>query len=277
MQTPNPDIPNILKTTPGVDARLSFGPAKPLLLFPVRLETRFFPQADGTVELRVRVYPDKVHIDSHETKLTEDEVSWGKHFWEQIWRTGTADEPSAEERRKAAWRQLAERFDPPRAAWIARELTPQNPLERSQTPIANDQPLPKAPVFKNVETKPEAWTQAPLARALPNQWIVLGYKNGSLVVNSTGLPISDPLAAGPDPSKSDQVDQFGLDEGMRWMVDFNTAEKAGMEFASSSAQELRLPASTFCLSWASGIHSMPPGTGHRNSFNSSMLIITRAA
>src|SRR5215216_5085352 len=246
MQTPNPDIPNIAKTTPGLDERLSFGPAKPLVLFPVRLETRFFPQADGTVELRVRVYPDKIHIDSHEAKLTEDEVIWGKHFWEQIWRTGTANEPAAEERRKAAWRQLADRFDPPRAAWIARELTPQNPQDRSQNPISNGQPLPKAPVFRTLETKPEAWTQAPQARALPNQWIVLGYKNGNLVVNTKGQPISDPLAAGPDPSKS-QVDQFGLDEGMKWMVDFNAAEKAGMGIRIKLTKEMAAAGFDFLL------------------------------
>lgn len=246
MQTPNPDIPNIPKTTPNTDVRLSFGPARPLLLFPVRLETRFFPQADGSVELRVRVYPDKVHIDSHEAKLTEDEVVWGKHYWEQIWRTGTADDPAAEERRKAAWRQLADRFDPPRAAWIAKQLTPQNPGDRSKTPIADGQPLPRSPVFRTLETKADAWTEAPLARALPNQWIVLGYKNGNLVVNQTGLPIADPLPAGPNP-KSDKVDQFGLDEGMKWMVDFATAEKAGMGIRIKLTKEIAAAGFEFLL------------------------------
>jgi hypothetical protein len=64
MHTPNPDIPNI-PNTPEVRMQLSFGPARPVVLFPVRLETRFFPLADGSSELRVRVYPDKIHIDSH--------------------------------------------------------------------------------------------------------------------------------------------------------------------------------------------------------------------
>ena len=79
-----PTFPN----TPEVGMPLSFGPARPLVLFPVRLETRFFPQADGSSELRVRVYPDKVHIDSHEPELTADELTWGQHFWEQTWRAG---------------------------------------------------------------------------------------------------------------------------------------------------------------------------------------------
>ena len=124
MPTPNPDIPNI-PNTPDVGTQLSFGPARPVVLFPVRLETRFFPQADGSSELRVRVYPDKVHIDSHEPELTADELTWGQHFWEQTWRAATD-----EARAKTAWQQLADRFDPPRAAWIARVLKPLNPDDR---------------------------------------------------------------------------------------------------------------------------------------------------
>ena len=49
----------------------------PLVLLPVRLETRFFTLANGTTELRVRVFPDKIHLDSHEPELTADEQTWG--------------------------------------------------------------------------------------------------------------------------------------------------------------------------------------------------------
>ena len=129
MQTPNPDIPNI-PISADVGMQLAPGPARPILLFPVRLETRFFPLADGSSELRVRVYPDKAHIDSHEPALTDDEVTWGKHFWEQTWRAADDDE-----RGKAAWRQLADRFDPPRAAWIAAVLKPLNPNDRPNKPV----------------------------------------------------------------------------------------------------------------------------------------------
>ena len=56
---------------------------RPLALFPVRLETRFFPQQNGGSELRVRVYPDHIHIDSHEAELTQAEKTWGQHYWTQ--------------------------------------------------------------------------------------------------------------------------------------------------------------------------------------------------
>src|SRR5262245_6226430 len=222
MRTPNPDIPSI-PNTPEVGARLSFGPAQPLVLFPVRLETRFFPQPDGTSELRIRVYPDKIHVDSHEPQLTDDEVTWGQHFWEQTWRA--ADD---EERAKAAWRQLVERYDPPRAAWIAHTLKPLNADAHPKTPIGVDDPLPNPLRFPSPPTQAETWMRAPETRVLPNFWVALGYKDGRLVVNVTGGPIQDPLAVGPDPSPSAKTDELGIDERMKWMVDFAAAEQAGM-------------------------------------------------
>src|SRR5690348_4380861 len=121
---PNPTIP-VVPFTPDLAEPLSFGPTQPIMMFPVRLETRFFPLPDGGADLRVRVYPDKVHVDTHEPELTEQEIDWGKHFWEQTWRAA-----NDEEARKIAWRQLAERFDPRRAAWVARALKPLNPDDR---------------------------------------------------------------------------------------------------------------------------------------------------
>ena len=94
----------------------------PLALFPVRLETRFFTGAGGGTELRVRIYPDKVHIDSHDPALTADELTWGRRYWTLQWQ---AEDDSA---RRDAWRMLANRFGPERAAWIARALTPSKPI-----------------------------------------------------------------------------------------------------------------------------------------------------
>lgn len=215
-----PEIPT-LPNTPDLDLPLAEGPAQPLVLFPVRLETRYFALPGSGFELRVRIYPDQIHVDTHEPALTEDEQSWGRHFWEQTWRAG-----GDEARAKAAWRQLADRFDPPRAAWIARALQPQNPDDRPRTPLAHTDALLHPPQFGPVETKPAPWTRAPLARALPNRWHVLGYRDGRLVVNVQGAPIAEPLAAGPTPADGDE-NPFN-DPKLRWMVDFDAAEAAGM-------------------------------------------------
>jgi hypothetical protein len=63
---------------------------------------------------------------------------------------------------------------------------------------------------------------------MPNQWIALGYKNGRLVVSVKGNEIPDILAAGPNPSRSANADQTGIDEGMKWMMDFEKAKEVGM-------------------------------------------------
>ncbi len=83
---------------------------RPLVLLPVRLETRYFTLPGGVSELRVRVYPDKIHLDTHEPDLLPTEQEWGAHYWNQDWRAGN-DEVA----RGAAWRQLAGRFGAARA------------------------------------------------------------------------------------------------------------------------------------------------------------------
>jgi hypothetical protein len=227
MPTANPAIPAI-DNSPDVQAALSPEPAQPIVLLPVRLETRFFPLADGRVELRVRVYPDAVHMDTHEPELTADEITWGQHFWEETWRAA-----SDEERAKTAWRQLADRFDPPRAAWIARALTPLNPGDRPAAALPAGQPLASAPQFPAPSTKAESWTRAPVTRMLPSRWIALGYKGDRLVVQAQGAAIPDPLPTGPDPNATPadtgaDNDRPGIDDGITWMVDFDVAEHVGM-------------------------------------------------
>lgn len=219
-----------MATAPALQAEL--GPSDlPLALLPVRLETRFF-RVENAMEVRIRVYPDKVHIDSHETLLTASERQWGVHFWEQCWRAG-----SDAERQAHAWRQLAERYGAPRAGWIAHQLRPTNPDQQPTTPIAADRPLSPAPAFRDPPTAPAgddtSWRRAPQAQLLPDRWIAVAYHNGQPALVATGKDIVLPLAAGPDPSPDVPTaqtadDQLAIDAGMRWMVDFDVAEARGM-------------------------------------------------
>jgi len=260
MQTPHIDIPNIA-LTPDVATPLSSAPVRPAVLLPVRLETRFFTLPDSSSELRVRVYPDTVHIDSHEPELTSEEVKWGQHFWEETWRASTD-----QGRAKSAWRQLADRFDPPRAAWVAQTLKPLNPDDRPKQPLAPTAALTPPPKFPSPATKAEAWTRAPFTRVLPAQWIVLGYKNGKLVVNVKGKPLPpDSLATGPDPKKSDPAapDQLAIDDEMKWMVDFDAAEQKGMGIrVKLSAQDA---AAGFDFLLVLGIKDSPGSTSDSTS------------
>ena len=187
---------------------------RPLVLFPVRLETRFFGQ-----ELRVRVFPDKIHVDTHEPELTADELEWGKHFHTVLWSAAT------EEARKVAWRQLADRYGAQRASWVARQLTPTNPADRPTKP----------PAFPQVLTRPEAqrnetWTRAPRTGVLPDQWVATAFVPGAAPVTVTGKVIPDIVPVGPDPEADviENPESLAIDAGMKWMVDFDEAERLGM-------------------------------------------------
>src|SRR5215471_13928018 len=152
---PIPPVP-VVPFNPDLGQPLSASPPPPILMLPVRLETRFFPSGDGTMDLCVRVYPDKIHVDTHEPELTDQEILFGKHFWEQTWRSDRDDAAQ-----RAAWRQLVERFDAGRAAWIARSLRPLNPGDRPAKPVPDPQPLPVPIKFPSPPTKTGSWTRAP--------------------------------------------------------------------------------------------------------------------
>ena len=195
----------------------------PLTLLPVRIETRFARGRRGA-ELLVRIYPDQLHQDTHELELTDAETEWGRHFWEQRWRAGGDGELEA-----AAWAQLAARFTPRRAAWVARALRPKNPEDRPAKPLAEDDKLDPEPTWPKVGQRESAWTRAPRARLLPDRFVAIGYRDGSRLFVHWGEPVGTDPAVGPSP-EAKAVDFHGLktDEDMLWMLDFERALSIGM-------------------------------------------------
>src|SRR3954449_764790 len=208
MPIPVVDLGPILANSATGPALLNnqLGPsALPLALFPVRLETRFFGN-----ELRVRIYPDKIHIDSHDPKLNADEVAWGERFWQLQWADAS--------KQHDAWRMLADRFGAERGAWIARALTPTNlPIRPAGAPKYPDLGAP-AKV-----------TRIPKVRLLPDRWVATAFTNGVAVAVAQGKDIKKDLAVGPDLDAAVTIkdDEPAIDDGMRWMIDFNAAEGAG--------------------------------------------------
>lgn len=188
-------------------------PAVPLLLLPIRLETRFRPSPPGRpVELLIRVYPDDVQMDGHEAGLTADDVKAGEHFWRTTWAATTEAE------RVAAWRQLADRLGDTRAAFVMKVLTPSNDPQAGQPPS-----------FPVVAPRPSRWSRAVRAQGLPDRWIATAYRDGRKIGTAEGGLIARPLAAGPSPVAAAGT----TDPGMLWMVDFAAAQTAGMGLVMS--------------------------------------------
>jgi hypothetical protein len=193
-------------------------PGTPILLLPVRLETRF---RSLNTELLVRIYPDDVHQDTHEPELTVQEEAWGRDFWTRLFGVGPGMPQERERERFAQWQVLAGKFGAARAAWIVSSLQPTN-LDRWRANPALAPAFPAAPGRRS-----GSLTRAARARGLPDRWLVLGYVRGDRVVEQWGRVIAAPLHTGPDPACTpDPSDR--VDPGMRWMVDFDVAERTGM-------------------------------------------------
>ncbi len=106
---------------------------QPILMFPLRLETRFKKDRAGRPQLWVRVYPDTCLVDGFEESLTENEVEAASVFWAGIWRAG-GDEPME----RAAWRDLVASVGAGRAGWVVRRVQPRNPSDKPHRDRASD-------------------------------------------------------------------------------------------------------------------------------------------
>jgi hypothetical protein len=190
-------------------------PQIPITLLPVRIETRFAGAA-AAPKLLIRLFPDAVHVDRFDPRLTSAEISAGQRYWTSL-RGGTDA--------NLAWAQLLKDASATRAIWVRQALTPTN--------------ASGAPVFPAPATVDGNAGIAAMARALPAYFVVrVRYAGGDRVVQGSAIPASlqvgisfgtaAPDAAPPTSPPLGDDATLVLDEGMRWMVDFEAAVAVGM-------------------------------------------------
>lgn len=174
------------------------------------------------------------------------------------------DDARYEEVKERAWGQLLDRFDHGRAAYIVHAMAPldgstlmlEGPRVDAEDlhAFTTEKPVP-ALEFPTVPRRPESWTRRPTAELLPDRWVAYGSwlpdtddvtEADRRIVRVEGNAIREPLPMGldpestatmaiPDDGEDDRDDPGGIPEGMEWMVDFETAERAGMALRITDA------------------------------------------
>ncbi|MGW0884582.1 hypothetical protein [Streptomyces sp. NPDC002671] len=226
-------------------------PGVPLLLTPLRLETRLSPDGGRPDTLRVRIFPDDVHIESHDPELTDGERQQGLRYWTAVWRAGRADNEHGDRARiqLAAWDQLAATLGPSRARFVARALAPAVD-DRPPQPLPDgiDGPVP---TLRAVPQRGRGWVRPATASTLPDRFIALAFQDDVLVGSAPGEVVPDTVQVGPDPDAvppprrgqpgsggtaaepdpggtSTDLGGMPLEPALRWLASFQEAERIGL-------------------------------------------------
>jgi hypothetical protein len=214
----------------------------PIVMLPVRIETRFVNPVGTPQELWIRIFPDDIHADTHEPMLAEKEVLAGEQYWTrqaELFGFPSGEETEAE--RKLAWENLkAFSVNPQRAIWIAKAT---KPLNWPQT----DVPPPATLDFpKHKEFKESAWTRAAQTQALPDRFVATIYANGKSVHEEVGQVVPDIVYLSPDPFSSQPAfskkeDEIIFQEEIAWLQNFDKAVAKGLGMKVKLTPKMFMP------------------------------------
>ncbi len=199
----------------------------PILMIPIRLETKFVALDSRNLQLWVRIFPDDIAIQQHEELLTQLEFNEGKNYWEQFF-TIEKEDSENEEAKKEAWDNLKSQFGANRSTWVAKLTLPTNWSDRTLLENATELTFKIPNTFKSHE-----WTKAPYTKMLPDKFVVTIFRRGRAVHEHVGNLIPDTLMLGHDPFDSDSAfkkteDGIQFDQKFSWLSDFDQAVEIGM-------------------------------------------------
>lgn len=183
----------------------------PVALLPVRIETRYLEDA-----LHVRVFPDQIHVDTHDEALTAQEAAAGRQYWTARW-------PDLENTDLAtsAWQTLCRGRRPGRARYLADVTRPGGSTAEN------------APSFPRVTERAAQWPEPPTAAALPDRVAVVGYRRTgpasyTEIFRVWGSAMPDRLQVGPSPDvlAGERAVAAG-DDGLAWLEHPDRARALG--------------------------------------------------
>ena len=212
---------NFKKAASELDAKI------PILFLPIRIETRIMTKRNSA-SLWLRVYPDDIHVDTHDPMLTIQEEKYGVYYWKSLAIANKETGDLKENKKKSAWEDMIKRSGVQRALWIAKETMPSNWKKNFKADIALLE-------FPKLETKQHDWSRAPKTQALPDRFSVNIYKNNKVVQTTIGAAIPDTVFLGPDPFLAEEAikkegKQIKMDESFAWLSDFDEAIRKGLGF-----------------------------------------------
>ncbi len=214
----------------------------PILLFPLRLETRYVRDALGRRELRVRIFPDAAQIQRHLQPLTEAEQEAGRAYWTARFDRLTVPQPPTtdeermrDQRAQALWAEMVRTLRAPRAAYVVNRTRPVNAAH-----LDLPQPPPAEPEFAPLEPAGSRLAAQPTAVMLPDRFAVVGFaKGGRVVFRRFGEPVPDVLAMTPAIEPGDAPPPAQAAEPFvgeaAWLSKFDEALKIGMAVAVTQA------------------------------------------
>ena len=167
----------------------------PFILLPVSIQTRFAYANDDELVLKVRVFPDDIHAQTHVPTLEPTEEELRQRFKEKI---EPADGSAKDE--SAVLQMLLTNSPVARSAWVARTALDSRPPVRDPAPGA------------------VGW-----ADLLPRRWVVL-IRSGETVLNA--------VVSGPVTGDATQLvlepDDETTEITAQWLRDFDIAKAVGM-------------------------------------------------